>query len=70
VEPRPLKNCWPACADDSGQYATNLIRDPRFVDFRAEQSYQRRWDIPSPIKSIPGWQYTITHYGMGDRLDG
>tara|TARA_R110000796_G_scaffold4300_2_gene16660 strand:- start:107691 stop:108995 length:1305 start_codon:yes stop_codon:yes gene_type:complete len=54
--------------DDSGQYATNLIRDPRFVDFFEQGSYHEALDIPSPINISTWLQYTITHYGDGDRL--
>lgn len=54
--------------DDSGQYVTNLIRDPRFVDFFEAGLYQEALDIPSPIEMSTWLQYTITHYGDGDRL--
>lgn len=54
--------------DDSGQYVTNLIRDPRFVDFFEQGRYQDPLDIPSPIDVSAWLQYTITHYGDGDRL--
>tara|TARA_R110002051_G_scaffold17586_2_gene51312 strand:+ start:168519 stop:169823 length:1305 start_codon:yes stop_codon:yes gene_type:complete len=54
--------------DDSGQYVTNLIRDPRFVEFFEQNHYQDALDIPSPIDVSAWLQYTITHYGDGDRL--
>ncbi|MFO7705458.1 MAG: phosphate regulon sensor histidine kinase PhoR [Halopseudomonas sp.] len=54
--------------DDSGQYVTNLIRDPRFVDFFEAGLYREPLDIPSPIAVSTWLQYTITHYGEGERL--
>ncbi|MFN3580094.1 MAG: phosphate regulon sensor histidine kinase PhoR [Pseudomonas sp.] len=54
--------------DDSGQYVTNLIRDPRFVEYFEQGTYLDPLDIPSPV-DINAWlQYTVTHYGDGDRL--
>lgn len=54
--------------DDSGQHVTNLIRDPRFVDYFEQQQYHEPLIIPSPIHEDHWLHYSITHYGPGDRL--
>lgn len=54
--------------DDSGQHVTNLIRDPRFVDYFELQNYSESLTIPSPVDESHWLHYSITRYGPGDRL--
>ncbi|WP_422136398.1 phosphate regulon sensor histidine kinase PhoR [Endozoicomonas sp. ALD040] len=54
--------------DDQGQLITNLLRDPRFVDYFEQGGYQKALEIPSPINPDHQLQFNITVYGKGNRL--
>lgn len=54
--------------DDSGQHVTNLLRDPRFVAYFEADNFREPLDIASHLNMSARLQYTITHYGQGERL--
>lgn len=54
--------------DDSGQHVTNLLRDPRFVEYFETNTFREPLDIASHLNLNARLQYTITHYGQGERL--
>ena len=55
--------------EDVGQHVTNLIRDPRFVDyFELTQHTREGLDIPSHIDPSVRLMYSLTRYGRGERL--
>lgn len=54
--------------DDSGQHVTNLLRDPRFVEYFEADHFREPLDIASHLNASNWLQYTITHYGQGERL--
>ncbi|WP_373184579.1 phosphate regulon sensor histidine kinase PhoR [Halopseudomonas sp.] len=54
--------------DDSGQHVTNLLRDPRFVEYFEANTFREPLDIASHLNPNAHLQYTITHYGQGERL--
>ncbi|MCL5043432.1 MAG: phosphate regulon sensor histidine kinase PhoR [Gammaproteobacteria bacterium] len=55
--------------DDTGQHVTNLIRDPRFVDyFELTQHAREGLDLPSHIDPNVRLMYSLTRYGRGERL--
>ena len=53
---------------DSGQSITNLLRDPRFIDYFERGSYLEPLDLPSPINDRRRLQFHITHYGNHEHL--
>ncbi len=55
-------------AYDVGQVVTNLIRDPRFVDYFEQSKYSELLEIPSALKENCFLQFSITLYGKGNRL--
>ncbi|MGY0219630.1 phosphate regulon sensor histidine kinase PhoR [Endozoicomonadaceae bacterium StTr2] len=55
-------------AYDVGQVVTNLIRDPRFVEYFEQQQYKEPLEIPSALKEDCYLQFSITLYGKGSRL--
>ncbi|SDU34657.1 phosphate regulon sensor histidine kinase PhoR [Halopseudomonas salegens] len=55
--------------DDAGQHVTNLIRDPRFVDYFELTHHAREGlDIPSHIDPNVQLMFSLTRYGRGERL--
>tara|TARA_R110000850_G_scaffold38541_2_gene100376 strand:+ start:6986 stop:8278 length:1293 start_codon:yes stop_codon:yes gene_type:complete len=54
--------------DDSGQHVTNLLRDPKFVEYFEANQFREPLDIASHLNLSARLQYTITHYGQGERL--
>lgn len=54
--------------DDSGQHVTNLLRDPKFVEYFEANNFRDPLDIASHLNVNARLQYTITHYGQGERL--
>ncbi|MDI5935095.1 phosphate regulon sensor histidine kinase PhoR [Halomonas kalidii] len=55
-------------AHDRGQHVTNLIRDPRFVDYFHARDYREPLTLPSPIDERLILQFQITLYGDDERL--
>ncbi|MFZ3203940.1 MAG: phosphate regulon sensor histidine kinase PhoR [Pseudomonas sp.] len=53
---------------DSGQSITNLLRDPRFIDYFERGSYLEPLELPSPINDRRRLQFHITHYGNREHL--
>ena len=54
--------------EDQGQPITNLMRDPRFVDYFELGRYQKPLQIPSPLNDDFQIEVNITVYGRGNRL--
>ena len=54
--------------DDRGQPITNLLRDPRFVDYFEHGRYQKPLQIPSPLNDEYQIEINITVYGRGNRM--
>ena len=54
--------------DDQGQPITNLLRDPRFVDYFDQGRYQKPLQIPSPLNDDYQIEVNITVYGRGNRM--
>ncbi|ATJ84736.1 phosphate regulon sensor histidine kinase PhoR [Halomonas beimenensis] len=55
-------------AHDRGQHITNLLRDPRFVDYFHARDYREPLTLPSPIDERMILQFQITLYGDDERL--
>ncbi len=53
---------------DSGQTITNLLRDPRFVEYFERGSYLEPLELPSPLNNRRRLQFHITHYGNREHL--
>ncbi|MDA7086964.1 phosphate regulon sensor histidine kinase PhoR [Pseudomonas sp. SA3-5] len=53
---------------DSGQAITNLLRDPRFVEYFERGSYLEPLELPSPLNDRRHLQFHITHYGNREHL--
>ncbi|MEQ6917830.1 phosphate regulon sensor histidine kinase PhoR [Halomonas aquatica] len=53
---------------DRGQHITNLMRDPRFVDYFHGRDYREPLTLPSPIDDSRILQFQITLYGVDERL--
>ena len=53
---------------DSGQSITNLLRDPRFIDYFERGSYLEPLDLPSPLNGRRRLQFHITRYGNHEHL--
>ena len=53
---------------DSGQSITNLLRDPRFIDYFERGSYLEPLELPSPLNDRRRLQFHITHYGNREHL--
>jgi len=53
---------------DRGQHITNLLRDPRFVDYFHGRDYREPLTLPSPIDERLILQFQITLYGDDERL--
>ncbi|WP_129139714.1 phosphate regulon sensor histidine kinase PhoR [Modicisalibacter coralii] len=53
---------------DRGQHITNLLRDPRFVDYFYARDYREPLTLPSPIRDDLVLQFQITLYGDDERL--
>ncbi len=53
---------------DSGQSITNLLRDPRFIDYFERGSYLEPLELPSPINDRRRLQFHITRYGNREHL--
>ncbi|SEL27634.1 phosphate regulon sensor histidine kinase PhoR [Halomonas daqiaonensis] len=53
---------------DRGQHITNLLRDPRFVDYFHGRDYREPLTLPSPIDESLILQFQITLYGDDERL--
>ena len=54
--------------DDQGQPITNLLRDPRFVEYFDQRCYQKPLQIPSPRNDEYQIEINITIYGSGNRM--
>ena len=54
--------------DDQGQPLTNLLRDPRFVDYFEQGRYQKPLQIPSPLNDEYQIEINVTVYGRGNRM--
>jgi two-component system phosphate regulon sensor histidine kinase PhoR len=55
-------------AHDRGQHITNLLRDPRFVDYFHARDYREPLTLSSPIDERLILQFQITLYGDDERL--
>lgn len=53
---------------DRGQHITNLLRDPRFVDYFHGRDYREPLTLASPIDETRVLQFQITLYGDDERL--
>ncbi|APX94777.1 PAS domain-containing sensor histidine kinase [Halomonas sp. 1513] len=53
---------------DRGQHITNLLRDPRFIDYFNARDYREPLTLPSPIDERQVLQFQITLYGDDERL--
>lgn len=53
---------------DRGQPITNLLRDPRFIQYFESGNFERPLEIPSAQSQDVILQFQITTYGEGDRL--
>jgi two-component system phosphate regulon sensor histidine kinase PhoR len=53
---------------DSGQSITNLLRDPRFIEYFERGSYLEPLDLPSPLNGRRRLQFHITRYGNREHL--
>ncbi|SDL51857.1 PAS/PAC sensor signal transduction histidine kinase [Modicisalibacter muralis] len=55
-------------AHDRGQHITNLLRDPRFVEYFNARDYREPLTLPSPIRDDLILQFQLTLYGDDERL--
>ncbi|WP_148252268.1 phosphate regulon sensor histidine kinase PhoR [Aidingimonas lacisalsi] len=55
-------------AHDRGQHITNLLRNPRFIDYFNARDYQEPLTLTSPIDERQILQFQITLYGDDERL--
>ncbi|MDX1297954.1 MAG: phosphate regulon sensor histidine kinase PhoR [Pseudomonas sp.] len=53
---------------DSGQQITNLLRDPRFIDYFENHNYNEPLELPSPVANHLRLQFHITRYGNREHL--
>ncbi|WP_163648014.1 phosphate regulon sensor histidine kinase PhoR [Modicisalibacter sp. 'Wilcox'] len=53
---------------DRGQPVTNLLRDPRFIDYFNARDYREPVVLPSPLRDDLMLQFQITLYGDNERL--
>jgi len=53
---------------DSGQQITNLVRDPRFIEYFENHSYNEPLELPSPVSDRVRLQFHITQYGNREHL--
>ncbi len=53
---------------DRGHHITNLVRDPRFIDYFHARDYRDPLTLPSPIDERMILQFQITLYGDDERL--
>jgi len=53
---------------DSGQAITNLIRDPRFIEYFERSNYLEPLELPSPVSNRRRLQFHITQYGNREHL--
>ncbi|GHB00794.1 phosphate regulon sensor histidine kinase PhoR [Modicisalibacter luteus] len=53
---------------DRGQHITNLLRDPRFIEYFNARDYREPLTLPSPIREDLFLQFQITLYGDNERL--
>ncbi|MCP1365144.1 phosphate regulon sensor histidine kinase PhoR, partial [Halomonas sp. BBD48] len=53
---------------DRGQHITNLLRDPRFIEYFNARDYREPLTLPSPIREDLILQFQITLYGDDERL--
>ena len=53
---------------DSGQQITNLVRDPRFIEYFEGSNYQEPLELPSPVSDRLRLQFHITQYGNREHL--
>ncbi|MDH1263891.1 phosphate regulon sensor histidine kinase PhoR [Pseudomonas sp. GD03944] len=53
---------------DSGQAITNLVRDPRFIEYFERSNYAEPLDLPSPVNDRRHLQFHITQYGNSEHL--
>lgn len=53
---------------DSGQTITNLIRDPRFIEYFERSNYLEPLELPSPVSDRRRLQFHVTQYGNREHL--
>jgi two-component system phosphate regulon sensor histidine kinase PhoR len=53
---------------DSGQQITNLVRDPRFIEYFESHNYSEPLELPSPVSDHLRLQFHITQYGNREHL--
>ncbi|MGG5871465.1 phosphate regulon sensor histidine kinase PhoR [Pseudomonas peli] len=53
---------------DSGQQITNLVRDPRFIEYFENHNYNEPLELPSPVNDRLRLQFHITQYGNREHL--
>jgi two-component system, OmpR family, phosphate regulon sensor histidine kinase PhoR len=53
---------------DSGQQITNLMRDPRFIEYFENHNYNEPLELPSPVSDRLRLQFHITQYGNREHL--
>jgi two-component system phosphate regulon sensor histidine kinase PhoR len=53
---------------DSGQQISNLVRDPRFIEYFEGNSYNEPLELPSPVSDRLRLQFHITQYGNREHL--
>ncbi|MCE3028024.1 phosphate regulon sensor histidine kinase PhoR [Salinicola sp. DM10] len=77
LDPRGDLEWWNSAASDMlglqpdhdrGQPITNLLRDPRFIDYFEARDYREPLLIPSPIDAAHTLQFHITLFGDDERL--
>ena len=55
-------------AQDQQQSVTNLLREPRFIDYFEKRQYAEPLRIPSPSNKKQMLEFQITLFGEGERL--
>ena len=53
---------------DSGQQISNLVRDPRFIEYFENHNYNEPLELPSPVSDRLRLQFHITQYGNREHL--
>ncbi|MCU1718946.1 phosphate regulon sensor histidine kinase PhoR [Pseudomonas sp. 5P_3.1_Bac2] len=53
---------------DSGQQITNLVRDPRFIEYFEGSHYSEPLELPSPVSDRLRLQFQVTQYGNQEHL--
>lgn len=54
--------------EDAGQSITNLVRDPRFIEYFERNIHLEPLELPSPVNNRRRLQFHITQYGNREHL--